>query len=171
MTKTNQSSDTPILPLISIFKNRGVEIINSETIKYFKRSSAYSLIQDNNDSEMYSSEMNIWNLEQKTEKFKNTKWNIFLAKTIYNPSFEVNLVWEKKGIYKLTKLKTKIKNCIEKDDDILTQYVEVDFLLHKVEKSSSFSELIDALNNYCFEISDEEKIWKENDEWNSKKCN
>ena len=87
MTNTNQISKTPELPLISIYKNTGIEIINKENIKYFERTTAYSLIQDSSDAEMYEDKMEIWNLEQKNDKFKNTKWNRFLAKTIYNPSF------------------------------------------------------------------------------------
>jgi hypothetical protein len=169
MTNTNQISKTPELPLISIYKNVGIEIINKETIKYFKRTSAYSLIQDSSDAEMYSDKMEIWNLEQKNDKFKNTKWNRFLAKTIYNPSFEVTLFWKKIGTYKLTELKTKIKNCIEKDDDILTQFVEADFLKYKIETSIDFAELIENLSKYCYDIIDEELIWKENEEWNNSK--
>jgi len=169
MTDTNQISEQPKLPLICIYKNKGIEIINKETIKYFERTSAYGLIQDNSDGEMYSSEMEIWNLEQKTDKFKNTKWNRFLAKTFYNPSFDVTLFWKKNGTYELTELKAKVKNCIEKDDDILTQFVEADFLIHKIEHSNDFGELVDNLNKYCIEVKDEEIIWKENDEWNNKK--
>lgn len=169
MTNTNQISEMPELPLISIYKNAGIEIINKETIKYFDRTSAYSLIQDSSDAEMYSSEMEIWNLEQKTDKFKNTKWNRFLAKTIYNPSFDVTLFWKKIRPYELSELKAKIKNCIGKDNDILTQFVEANFLMHKVECSADFNKLVNNLNKYCIEVKDEEIIQKENDEWNNKK--
>ena len=168
MARTNQISEAPELPIISIYKNVGIEVINKETIKYFERASAYGLIQDSNDAKMYSSEMEIWNLEQKTNKFKNTKWNKFLAKTVYNPSFNVTLFWKKVGAYKLTELKAKIINCIEKDDDILTQFVEADFLMYKVEHSTGFAELVSLLNKYCIEVKNEEIIWKENDEWNNK---
>ncbi|MDG4715527.1 hypothetical protein [Winogradskyella marincola] len=169
MTSKNQISKTPTLPLISIYKNTGIEIINKETIKYFERTSAYGLIQNSSYVEIYSSEMEILNLEQKTDKFKNTKWNRFLAKTVYNPSFDVTLLWKKIGTYKLTELKAKIKVCIEKDDDILTQFVEADFLMHKVEHSTDFTELVNNLNKYCIEVKNEEIIRKENDEWNNKK--
>ncbi|NRD19003.1 hypothetical protein HNV08_03005 [Winogradskyella eckloniae] len=169
MTNTNQTSEQPELPLICIYKNKGIEIINGETIKFFNRTSANSLILGKDDAEMYSSEMNILNLEQKTDKFKNTKWNRFLAKTIYNPSFDVTLNWKQIGTYKLTELKTKIKDCIDKDDDILTQFVDADFFKYKIDESSDFTHLIDNLNKYRFDIIDEESIWKENDEWNNKK--
>lgn len=169
MMNINQISEQPELPLICIYKNRGIEIINDETIKFFNKASAYSLIQENDDSEMYSSDMKILTLEQKADKFKNTKWNRFLAKTIYNPSFDVNLNWKQVGTYNLTDLKAKIKNCIDKDDDILTQFVDADFFKHKIEESSDFTHLVDNLNKYRFEIKDEESIWKENDEWNNKK--
>lgn len=169
MTSTNQISETPKLPLISIYKSKGIEIINRETIKYLERTSTYGLMQNSDDAKVYSNEMEMWNLEQKTDKFKNTKWNRFLAKTIYNPSFDVTLFWKKIGMYKLTELKTKINSCIDKDDDILTQFVEADFLKNKVESSVDFSELIDNLNKYCFEIKEEEIIWKENEEWNNNK--
>ena len=165
----NQIPEQPELPLICIYKNRGIEIINNETIKFFNKTSAYSLIQENDDSEMYSSDMKILNLEQKTDKFKNTKWNRFLAKTIYNPSFDVTLNWNQIGTYKLTELKTKIKDCIDKDDDILTQFVDADFFKYKIDESSDFTHLIDNLNKYRFDIKDEESIWKENDKWNNKK--
>lgn len=169
MTNINQSTIKPELPLISIYKGRGIEIINHKTIKYFSRVTAYGLIQDSNDAEMFSNKMVKWNLEQQTEKFKNTKWNRFLAKTIYNPSFEATLVWHKIGTYKLTELKEKIKNCIQKDNDVLTQFVDPDFLIYKIENSSDFTELIDNLNKYYFELTDEESVWKENDSWNNKK--
>ena len=169
MTNMNQIPEQPELPLICIYKNRGIEIINNETIKFFNKTSAYSLIQENDDSEMYSSDMKILNLEQKTDKFKNTKWNRFLAKTIYNPSFDVTLNWNQIGTYKLTELKTKIKDCIDKDDDILTQFVDADFFKYKIDESSDFTHLIDNLNKYRFDIKDEESIWKENDKWNNKK--
>ena len=63
----------------------------------------------------------------------------------------------------------KIKNCIGKDNDILTQFVEANFLMHKVECSADFNELVNNLNKYCIEVKDEEIIQKENDEWNNKK--
>ena len=69
----------------------------------------------------------------------------------------------------MTELKAKIKNCIEKDDDILTQFVEADFLKYKIETSIDFAELIENLNKYRFDIIDEELIWKENEEWNNSK--
>lgn len=165
MTSNNKTYKKPKLPLISIYKNRGIEIIDNETIKYFHRANAYNLIQDYSDAEMYSNELEKWNLEQKTDKFKNTKWNRFLAKTIYNPSFNVSLSWKKIDNYKLDELKTKIINCIEKDDDILTQFVEADFFISKIENSINFSQLVDNLNKYSCNITDEEIIWNENEEW------
>ena len=68
MTNTNQISKTPELPLISIYKNVGIEIINKETIKYFERTSAYSLIQDSSDAEMYSDKMEIWKLDRRNSR-------------------------------------------------------------------------------------------------------
>ncbi len=166
MKNTNQITEKPQLPLISIYKNRGIEIINNETIKYFNKANAYNLIQNSSDTEMYSSKMKIWNLEQKTTEFKNTKWNRFLAKTIYNPSFEVVLFWKQINTYELEELKAKIKNCIEKDDDMLTQFVDANFFTYKIEQASNFSQIINTLNTYRFNIRDEENIWKENEEWN-----
>ncbi len=169
MTYKNQISEKPKLPLISIYKKRGFEIINEDTMKYFTRTNAYNLIQNESDSELYSKNMEVWNFSQKTDKFKNTKWNRFLAKTIYNPIYDVTLVWKKIGIYKLEELKTKIKICIDKDDDVFTQFVEADFFKNMIDNSSSFNELINTLNKYYFEIKDEEMIWKEQDKWNENK--
>ncbi len=110
MSMTSENQISPKLPVISIYKNRGVEIINLKTIKYFEKATAYSLIQDSSDAEMYSNEMEVWNLEQKTDKFKNTKWNRFLAKTVYSHSFDVTIHWKRIRPYKLDELKTKINN-------------------------------------------------------------
>lgn len=164
MIYKSKVSIKPKTPLISIY-NKGIEIIDSETIKCFNRANAYQLIKDNIDWEMYSSDMKTWKLEQKTDKFKNNTLNRFLAKTIYNPTFEVDVFWEQIEEYLLTELKTKINNCIDADDDILTQFVEADFFKYKIEKSSNFGEIIYSLKRYSFEIENEEAIYKENNEW------
>ena len=81
----------------------------------------------------------------------------------------INLIWKKHETYKLTELKDKIKKCIDLDDDILTQFVEADFFKYNIEKASNFSEIVEALNKYRFEVENEENIFKENNEWDSKK--
>ena len=62
----------------------------------------------------------------------------FLAFTGYNPWRTVPMRYEHTGEYKLPELKRRIWECVERDDDILTQFMEADEIKVALEKATDF---------------------------------
>lgn len=83
-----------------------------------------------------------------------------MAHTFYNPVIEVEPEWTKQGGYQLQELKAGINQCVDKDDDIITQFVDADTFKTVVSKATSFNDLYNALNKYVFEVNEDE-LWKE----------
>ncbi len=66
-----------------------------------------------------------------------------LVNTIYNPKINVTVLWGEPKTYVLEELKTAYIKAVEKDDDILTQFVEAKELKNKISDAQSFGELIE----------------------------
>ena len=49
------------------------------------------------------------------------------------------------------------------------EYFKKGIIEYKIETSIDFAELIENLSKYCYDIIDEELIWKENEEGNNSK--
>jgi hypothetical protein len=68
-----------------------------------------------------------------------------LANTVYNPRFEVELHWERIGQYPLEELKDLVCSLADKDDDILTQFIDRARIRKAVSACASFDELARVL--------------------------
>ncbi|UOQ99488.1 hypothetical protein MUN81_08350 [Hymenobacter sp. 5317J-9] len=102
----------------------------------------------------------LWESEVRSGSFKPTLLNRILAHTFYNPTLEVSRTWKQAGPYALEELKALMQNCIDRDDDVLTQWVDATSLKARLEKCRQFSDIVTMLSAYVFE-PDEEKIWQE----------
>lgn len=136
----------PNLPILAIEQNRFIELITIESIHSFSKASALQIIEGSG-LELFSVDGSIWKLEQFGNKFRDTIITRFLAKTVYNPTYTVTLNWIKIGVYKLDELKQKICDCIQKDDDILTQFVSAELFIDKINNSKDFNAVIAVLEN------------------------
>jgi hypothetical protein len=85
-----------------------------------------------------------------------------LAKTIYNPKLDATLEWRKIGNYNIAELKEAINRCVDKDDDIITQFAEGETIKEAVNSSDSFTKITKVLKKYVFEVNEEE-MWQEKD--------
>ena len=101
-----------------------------------------------------------WTYRMTSERFKNTFINRLLANSFYNPSLDAKVIWTKQGSYELNEVKELICLCVDKDDDIYTQFVEADFLKDAVNVSVTFNEVVKTLDKYVFEVN-ENTIWQE----------
>ncbi len=62
----------------------------------------------------------------------------FLAFTVYNPRRTIRLRYEHIGEYKLPELKRRIWECVEQDDDILTQFLEASEIKAALDQATDF---------------------------------
>lgn len=70
-----------------------------------------------------------------------------LANTVYNPRFEVELRWRTAGSYLFEDLQTSICALIDKDDDLLTQFISADRLKRVVKGCKTLDELVAMLKS------------------------
>ena len=103
---------------------------------------------------VYDSEFNIWKYELKSERVKNNLFIKFLPNTLYNPIIPVTPIWTLIESSNIESLKNKINVAIDKDDDILTQFVEADELKKQISDTNSFKGIYQLLLNKVFEYNE-----------------
>ncbi|GAB5471903.1 MAG: hypothetical protein Mars2KO_00020 [Maribacter sp.] len=75
----------------------------------------------------------------------------FLANTFYNPIVDIKTNWTLMDKYTLEELKKEISDCIDDDDDILTQFIESDDLRKEISDSELFESIVQKLKKYMFQ--------------------
>ena len=108
----------------------------------------------------YDKDGYVWKIDNVESNYKINRLSKFLAYTIYNPQLKISLRWTKIREYQIDELKTDIYNQVDKDDDIITQWEEADFIKQRIETCKSFDAIVETLNRYVFKV-DEEQLWKE----------
>jgi hypothetical protein len=149
---------TPTFPLISICKD-AIEIIDGSYP--LDKTNLLGVLQYSASKCLYyDKEGNVWSSTISSEKHKPTFLNKLLANTFYNLSITIQRSWAQYRHYELQELKESISGCIDKDDDILTQFVEGSKLKQRVSSCTDFDAVVNTLLKYVFQ-PDEEQINKE----------
>ncbi|MBK9284762.1 MAG: hypothetical protein IPM51_10655 [Sphingobacteriaceae bacterium] len=150
---------TPEFPLISVYKDRGLNVFKDDSL--FRKVTTYTLISQNPDeNNFYDRYGKRWTFRFINDKIKNDFKTRLLANTIYNPMVSVDLDWKLNGSYDLSELKNAIFLCVDKDDDIITQFEEADIIKNAIRNCETFDDIVFALNKYVFEV-DEQRLLKE----------
>lgn len=68
-----------------------------------------------------------------------------LAATLYNPTFVAQYEYRSTGFYKIDELKQALRDAVERDDDILTQFHDADDLYARIAAAKVFDDLVDVL--------------------------
>ena len=140
---------TPCFPIISIYSNSDVKILESEYP--LKLMSLHEYLKQKVSRTVYYDKAGLrWTLSIHSEKYKSTFITKLLARTVYSPIILVKRTWTLDGPYSLIELIKKINHRIELDRDIITQYIGVDELKAKVTRCTTFENIIKVLNNDIF---------------------
>jgi hypothetical protein len=155
----------PGFPLICISKDNSMFIIQDE--KSLSKVSTSALVDKTFFKDNYSYDSNgiKWTYELVSDKFKDNFMTRLLAKTFYNPLLDARIIWTQINSYELQELKNKLKLCLDKDDDILTQFETSDIINLAISKANTYDKIMAVLNKYIFEVNEEE-LYKEQDEIN-----
>ncbi len=138
--------------------NHAVDVIPSKS--YLTRSTVLGVLKGMDGIVTYDAQGQKWKCEITSEKAKNTFATRLLANTFYNPEVAVRYKWEKIGQYQLSELRDSLNVCIDEDDDLLTQFVEGEYLKEAINNCSTFEDVYQTLNKYVFDANEEE-IWDE----------
>ena len=144
----------PAFPVIAISKDDSVILVPDET--YFSKVATSSLINPLafQDTILFDGENNRWSYKLISEKFKNTFLTRILASTFYNPILDAKVIWTKVGTYHVDDLKENLKTCVDKDDDIITQFEEPEVIKSAIDNATTFVEILKVLNKYIFEVNE-----------------
>lgn len=148
----------PRFPIITIY-NKSLDIIPTES--HINKASIFGIFKGNLDSVAFDGDGKKWTYKLISDKVKDTFLTRFLANTFYNPVVDVTPIWTNTDIYKVQELKTTINELIDKDYDILTQFVESETLKQEINKSTSFNDISKVLNKYVFDVNEEELMKEE----------
>lgn len=150
----------PTFPLICIAGDGALDLVTNEVM--LSKTSALALTDPTSvsDAFLYDKNGNRWTYTQVADNFKKTWLTRMLAKTFYNPAYNVKVVWTLNGSYNIDELKSGLNNCIDMDDDIITQYEEAGIIKSAVNSATDFNSILKVLDKYVFAV-DEEKLWKE----------
>jgi len=147
----------PKFPIIML-DNQAVDIIPSKS--YLTRSTVLGVLRGMDGIVTYDAQGQKWKCELVSEKVKNTFVTRLLANTFYNPEVDVRYKWDKIGQYELPEVRSSLSVYIDEDDDLLTQFVEGEYLKEAINNCGTFEDVYQTLNKYVFDANEEE-IWDE----------
>lgn len=141
----------PEFPIISIY-NHSLDIILIE--QELTTATVLGVIKGGADTFAFDCVGNKWTYKLNTGKANFNFWTRLLANTFYNPVVKVIPEWTILEKYSIEELKETIINLIDKDYDILTQFVEAETLKLEINKCTSFEEICSVLNENIFEYKE-----------------
>ena len=86
-----------------------------------------------------------WSYDLRSNQVKDNLWTRLAANTFYNPMVQAQLIWTKVDRYTMAELRETLKECVNKDDDLLTQFMEPAELKSEIDKAQNFQDLCSAL--------------------------
>ncbi len=95
-------------------------------------------------STVYDSQGREWQAKGIESPYRRSWWTVLLANMGYNPRIAVSVLWRESKPYPLEELKIAYTKAVNKDDDILTQFVEADELKGRISQAQSFAELVEV---------------------------
>lgn len=138
----------PHFPIISIY-NKGIDIIPSEA--NLTKATALAVLNGRKNTYAFDGNGQKWTYEFTSDKVSDKFLTRFLANTFYNPIVDIKTNWTLMDKYTLEELKKEISDCIDDDDDILTQFIESDDLRKEISDSESFESIVQKLKKYVFQ--------------------
>ncbi|MEZ4739387.1 MAG: hypothetical protein R2818_08520 [Flavobacteriales bacterium] len=86
-----------------------------------------------------------WRYDLSSFQVKDNLWTRLAANTFYNPMVQAQLIWTQLDRFALTELKEMLKDCVNKDDDLLTQFTAPDVLISEIDQAQNFQDLCSLL--------------------------
>lgn len=143
----------PKFPILSIY-NEAVDLIPNETS--LSKAKVLGLLKGNTNSIAFDSAGKKWTFKLTSDKITDDFMTRFLANTFYNPTVDVIPEWKLLGEFEIDEIKSILIKHIEKDDAILTQFIDSKDIIDYINKATSFEAVYGILLKYVFEYNEEE---------------
>ena len=136
-------NELPEFPVVMI-NNRGGIIAYDELAKTRRQSLAGICAREKFVNQYFDAHGTIWAASVVKAPYPVNIWTKIVSQ-VYNPWFEVDYAWRVDGNYELSDLKQKLCECVDSDDDILTQFSSAKTLKALIQGAKSFHELFHKL--------------------------
>lgn len=145
--QTNTPPEKPVPPFVVIGPRGELKICDSDS--ELGRASLYGLVRGFfSGLTAYDSIGSRWHVAEVICPYRVTFWTCLLAKTVYNPRFTVMLRWQRDGAYEFSELQEAMRRLVDKDDDILTQFVPAERLKKLITLCSTYDQLVAKLRKH-----------------------
>lgn len=136
-------NETPAFPVFLI-NNRGC-VLGAKEMAPFNRTTLLGLCQAGKFKDRYfDAQGRIWSARIVKAPYPVNIWTKILSQ-LYNPYIDIQLEWKQEGTYALTDLQDELCKCVDKDDDILTQFMAAEKLKGLIREANSFEHLFNRL--------------------------
>lgn len=146
--------DKPIFPLIDIYDSYFVDLVPAEAS--LTKAPATEILTEDNHSDLYDAEGNVWHYRLISKEVKDTFLSRLFAYFVDDSKHNAMPVWTRVREYHIEDLKDVLKDCVDKDEDLLTQHEEAEIIKQEISIAFSFNDLVDTLNKYVFSVNEEE---------------
>lgn len=147
---------SPSYPLIAANDSYFVQIIPEDV---WGTGNVRGVLRQDPDALFYDRNGHKWTKRGSSPKVKPNFLTRLLAETVYNPIVPIHVEWTYAGTYALEELKAAIARQVDKDDDILTQFLDGATVKAEVDAADSFEAVIAALNATVFEFDADDPRW------------
>jgi|SRR5690606_7327226 len=145
--------DKPLFPLIDIYESYYVDLVPAEI--NLSEAVATEILTEDNHSELYDAQGNVWHYRLVSKEIKNTFISRLFAYFVNDSKHNAMPVWTRVREYHIEDLKDVLKDCVDKDEDLLTQYEEAEVIKKDISIAFSFDDLVAVLNKYVFDVNEE----------------
>lgn len=134
---------TPDFPIFAI-NNRG-GVIGHKAGDELNRHSLVGICQwEKFETRYFDAKGQIWSAHIADVPYPVNIWTKILGR-VYNPWFTVKFAWRTEGTYTLPELQERLCQCVNMDDDILTQFMEADKLKKLIRETKTFEHLFNRM--------------------------
>lgn len=131
-----------VFPALGVSAGNSVDVWTELRQQY--RTRAYALLNGYWDRlTLYDSAGLAWSVAEVTPALSPVAR--LLARTVYNPQMMVRIAFSDARPYQFDELKNQLTDLANRDDDVLTQFIELDDLKALIRDAPSFKELLAEL--------------------------
>jgi len=138
-----ESKNEPLRPYI--FLSRGaIYICQSE--KALTRARVYAVTGNFfSDAAAFDGNGTLWNVSEVLTPYPLNFVRKILARTVFNPRVGIDVHWKSQRQFELDELKNILRQIIDADDDVITQFISAKELKSRIDTASTFGNLLKKL--------------------------
>lgn len=135
-----ESKNEPLRPYVLL--SRGAIYI-CQSQKALTQASVYRVIGNFfSDAAAFDRNGTLWHVSEVLTPYPLNFIRKFLARTVFNPRIRIDVHWKVHRQFELDELKDMLRQIVDSDDDVITQFISAKELKSRIDKASTFENLL-----------------------------